>query len=118
MKMVDRDWGGADRLDHVAAVQHLRSDPLLDMDRAGVMGRSYGGYMTLTLACPLLVIQGANDPRVVQAESDDLVMWLGEMGKRVEYLVFPDEGHDMVKTSNKIRCYRAIVDFFSEHLRP
>jgi dipeptidyl aminopeptidase/acylaminoacyl peptidase len=32
--------------------------------------------------------------------------------------VFPDEGHDMVKTSNKIRCYRAIVDFFSEHLRP
>ena len=179
MKMVDRDWGGADRLDHVAAVQHLRSDPLLDMDRAGVMGRSYGGYMTLTLAgkhpdlwraacdlfgpfdlfsfldripeawktyfelgighpekdrdmlidrspkthlgglaCPLLVIQGANDPRVVQAESDDLVTWLGEIGKHVEYLVFPDEGHDMVKTSNKIRCYRAIVDFFSEHLRP
>ena len=50
MKRVDRDWGGNDRLDHVAAFDHLRADPRLDMDRAGVMGRSYGGYMTLTLA--------------------------------------------------------------------
>ena len=50
MKRVDLDWGGLDRLDHVAAVDLLRSDPRLDVDRAGVMGRSYGGYMTLTLA--------------------------------------------------------------------
>ena len=49
MKQVDRDWGGADRLDHVAGVERLRDDPRLDTNRIGVMGRSYGGYMTLTL---------------------------------------------------------------------
>ena len=47
MKRVDNDWGGLDRLDHVAAYEMLRSDPRLDVARAGVMGRSYGGYMTL-----------------------------------------------------------------------
>ncbi len=50
MKRVDRDWGGLDRLDHVAAFKVLKADPRLDMARVGVMGRSYGGYMTLTLA--------------------------------------------------------------------
>ena len=50
MKRVDHDWGGLDRLDHLAAFEMLRQDDRLDMDRVGVMGRSYGGYMTLTLA--------------------------------------------------------------------
>ena len=50
-KHVDRDWGGQDRLDHVHAVQKvLPEDDRLDVSRAGVVGRSYGGYMTLTLA--------------------------------------------------------------------
>lgn len=51
MKQVDRDWGGKDRLDHVHAMQEvLAKDERLDVSRAGVVGRSYGGYMTLTLA--------------------------------------------------------------------
>ncbi|MGH2542874.1 MAG: alpha/beta hydrolase family protein, partial [Ardenticatenaceae bacterium] len=50
MKQIDHDWGGQDRLDHIAAVETLRADPRLDTSRLGVMGRSYGGYMTLTLA--------------------------------------------------------------------
>ena len=50
-KHVDRDWGGQDRLDHVHAMQEvLPKDERLDVNRAGVVGRSYGGYMTLTLA--------------------------------------------------------------------
>ncbi len=50
-KHVDRDWGGQDRLDHVHAMQEvLPKDDRLDVSRAGVVGRSYGGYMTLTLA--------------------------------------------------------------------
>ena len=50
-KHVDRDWGGQDRLDHVHAMKEvLPKDDRLDVSRAGVVGRSYGGYMTLTLA--------------------------------------------------------------------
>lgn len=50
-KHVDRDWGGMDRLDHVHAMTEvLPKDERLDVSRSGVVGRSYGGYMTLTLA--------------------------------------------------------------------
>ncbi len=50
-KFVDHDWGGRDRLDHVHAMREVLSkDDRLDVSRAGVVGRSYGGYMTLTLA--------------------------------------------------------------------
>ncbi len=50
-KQVDRDWGGKDRLDHVHAMREvLPQDARLDVTRTGVVGRSYGGYMTLTLA--------------------------------------------------------------------
>src|SRR5213078_1769714 len=50
MKRVDHDWGGQDRLDHVHAMKLLKENPRIDASRAAVMGRSYGGYMTLTLA--------------------------------------------------------------------
>ena len=177
-KHVDRDWGGLDRLDHVHAMTEvLPKDERLDAARAGVVGRSYGGYMTLTLAaaasrscgggrghvrpvrplhvhrppagdveavlrdgrrrpgegprlphrrspkthiadisCPLLVIQGQNDPRVVERESRDVVEQLRELGRDVDYLVFEDEGHDVLKLANRVRCYDAIVGFFSQHL--
>jgi dipeptidyl aminopeptidase/acylaminoacyl peptidase len=177
-KRVDRDWGGQDRLDHVHAMTEvLPGDERVDVSRAGVVGRSYGGYMTLMLAsrhaelwraavdmfgpydlltfseripetwkpyfalalgdperdrdfiverspkttiagitAPLLVIQGQNDPRVVEQESHDLVDGLRALGKEVDYLVFEDEGHDVLKLGNRVRCYEAIVSFFSEHL--
>src|SRR5262249_59613668 len=52
-RKVDRDWGGQDRLDHVHAMTEvLPKDERIDVERAGVIGRSYGGYMTLTLAEP------------------------------------------------------------------
>jgi dienelactone hydrolase len=166
MQLVDRDWGGQDRLDHVFAMTEvLPKDDRVDVSRAAVVGRSYGGYMTLTLAgrhpelwsaavdmfgpydlfttveripetwkpcfhlalgdpvrdrdffverspktyigdidCPLLVIQGQNDPRVAEPESRDLVEDLRRMG------------HDVLKLANRVRCYDAIVGFFSEHL--
>jgi dipeptidyl aminopeptidase/acylaminoacyl peptidase len=177
MKQVDRDWGGKDRLDHVAAFEFLKKDKRLDMNRVGVMGRSYGGYMTLMLvgrhpelwkagcdmfgpynlftfieripetwktyfylavghpekdreffierspktylhqlACPLLVIQGRNDPRVREAESTDLVNELRAQGKKIEYIVFENEGHDVLKYENKVKCYTEIVKFFKRHL--
>ncbi|MBP1693262.1 MAG: peptidase family protein, partial [Chloroflexi bacterium] len=179
MKHVDHDWGGLDRLDHVAAFDLLHKDPRLDMDRAGVMGRSYGGYMTLTLvgrhpelwkaavdmfgpynlitflerlpdtwktafyltigspetdgeflserspstylanlACPLMVMQGAHDPRVVERESHDLVDNLRSLGKDITYVVYEDEGHDVIKFPNKVDCYNKITAFFIKHLHP
>ena len=68
------------------------------------------------IACPLLVIQGQNDPRVVERESRDLVEELQAQGKTVDYLVFEDEGHDVLKLENRVRCYETIVGFFSQHL--
>jgi dipeptidyl aminopeptidase/acylaminoacyl peptidase len=177
-KHVDRDWGGLDRLDHVHAMTEvLPRDDRVDASRAGVVGRSYGGYMSLTLAarhpelwraaidmfgpydlftfmdrlpetwkplfalsvgdpekdrdflverspkthiadiaCPLLVIQGQNDPRVVERESRDVVEQLRGRGRDVDYLVFEDEGHDVLKLGNRVRCYETIVDFLSQHL--
>jgi dipeptidyl aminopeptidase/acylaminoacyl peptidase len=70
------------------------------------------------LACPMLVIQGGNDPRVREIESRDVVEDLRAKGKDVEYLVFENEGHDVLKLENKVRCYNEIVDFFARHLQP
>lgn len=180
MKFVDHDWGGRDRQDHVHAMTTvLPQDTRLDVKRAAVIGRSYGGYMTLTLAarhpelwaaavdmfgpynladfinrvpetwkpyfklavgdpdkdmdflversprthidnvtCPMLVIQGKNDPRVIEQESREVVERLRAQGKQVDYLVFEDEGHDVLKYPNKVTCYNAITEFFRQHLRP
>jgi pimeloyl-ACP methyl ester carboxylesterase len=181
-KHVDRDWGGQDRLDHIHAMtQVLPKDKRIDVSCAAVVGRSYGGYMTLMLAgmhpelwkascdmfgpydlltfseripetwkpyfkmalgdpaipeereflgerspkthlknmaAPMLVIQGRNDPRVVAAESEDLVGQLRAQGRELDLLIFEDEGHDVLKYENRVRCYNAIADFFARHLNP
>jgi len=182
MKQVDRDWGGQDLLDHVHAMTKiLPKDKRLDMKRTAVVGRSYGGYMTLSLAgrhpglwsaacdmfgpydlitfceripetwkpyfkialgdpatsagrvflterspktyldnlsCPMLVIQGRSDPRVVAKESEELVADLKKKGKNIEMLVFEDEGHDVLKYINRVTCYNAITDLFAKYLKP
>jgi pimeloyl-ACP methyl ester carboxylesterase len=181
-KRVDRDWGGQDRLDHVwAMTKVLPKDKRIDAKRAAVVGRSYGGYMTLTLAgchpelwkascdmfgpydllsfseripetwkpyfkislgdpakpegraflaerspktylknlsAPMLVIQGRNDPRVAAAESEDLVRELKAAGKNMEMLVFENEGHDVLKYENRVKCYASITEFFAKYLKP
>lgn len=178
-KHVDHDWGGKDRLDLVEGLKFLEKDIRIDSSRRAVVGRSYGGYMTLMLAtrhpdlwqaacdmfgpynlitfverlpeswaaqfyisighpkkdadflkerspstymdnltAPLLVIQGKNDPRVVERESKDIVDRLNASGMHVEYLMFEDEGHDVLKFKNKVTVYNRIVSFFKENLRP
>ncbi len=181
-KQVDQDWGGQDRLDHVHAMTKvLPRDKRLDVKRTAVIGRSYGGYMTLTLAgrhpelwsaacdmfgpydlihfskripeawkpyfriaigdpsstegrafllerspktylenlaCPMLVIQGRNDPRVVAQESEQLVADLKDKGKDMQLILFEDEGHDVLKYANRAKCYTAIADFFARYLNP
>ncbi|SHF72977.1 S9 family peptidase [Ornithinibacillus halophilus] len=64
---------------------------------------------------PMLVIQGAKDPRVVQAESDQIVAKLEEKGRDVEYLVLEDEGHGFAKKENEIKVYSLMLDFLEKH---
>jgi dipeptidyl aminopeptidase/acylaminoacyl peptidase len=66
---------------------------------------------------PLIVLQGANDPRVIKPESDDIVAAVKKNGVPVEYVVFPDEGHGFTKRANQIQGYGAIREFLDEHLK-
>ena len=66
---------------------------------------------------PLIVLQGANDPRVLKVESDEIVEAVKKNGVPVEYIVFPDEGHGFVKKENQIKGYKAILDFVDKHLK-
>ncbi|MBS1251529.1 MAG: Dipeptidyl aminopeptidase BIII [Anaerolineales bacterium] len=68
------------------------------------------------ITAPLMVIHGANDPRVPLSEAEQLVEALEERGVPVAFLVFDDEGHGVVKLKNKRVLYPAIVDFLDEHL--
>ncbi|SFE18365.1 Dipeptidyl aminopeptidase/acylaminoacyl peptidase [Lentibacillus persicus] len=64
---------------------------------------------------PMLVIQGAHDPRVVKEESDNIVAKLQEKGRDVEYLVLEDEGHGFSKKENEIKVYKRMLDFLEKH---
>lgn len=65
---------------------------------------------------PLLIAQGANDPRVKQAESEQIVAALTAAGIDHEYLLFPDEGHGFAKPGNRLRFYAAAEAFLGRHL--
>jgi dipeptidyl aminopeptidase/acylaminoacyl peptidase len=65
---------------------------------------------------PLLVIQGAKDPRVVKGESDQLVARLRELGREVEYVVFEDEGHGFTKRQNEVRALSLAAEWLERHL--
>ncbi len=179
--MDDRKHGEADLGDVVASKQMLIGTGYVDSARIGIMGGSYGGYMTLAaltlqpdafkvgvdlfgisnwlrtlnnippwwesfrealykemgdpktdsvrlhrisplfnadkIKAPLMVLQGANDPRVLQVESDEIVAAARARGVPVEYVVFPDEGHGFVKKENEIKGYSAVLKFLDEHLK-
>ncbi|MBA3786028.1 MAG: prolyl oligopeptidase family serine peptidase, partial [Acidobacteria bacterium] len=66
---------------------------------------------------PLIVLQGANDPRVIKPESDEIVEAVKKNGGVVEYVVFDNEGHGFTKKANEIRAYKAIADFLDKHLK-
>jgi dipeptidyl aminopeptidase/acylaminoacyl peptidase len=66
---------------------------------------------------PLIVLQGANDPRVIKPESDDIVEAVKANGVPVEYIVFEDEGHGFLKKENEIKGYKAILNFLDKYLK-
>lgn len=176
----DRKHGEADLDDVVASKQMLIATGKIAPARIGIMGGSYGGYMTLAALSfrpdefkvgvdifgvanwlrtlesipawweaqrtalyaelgdpvkdkerlmrisplfhadqinkPLMVLQGANDPRVLQVESDEIVAKVKANGVPVEYVIFPDEGHGFVKRENEIKGYEAVLQFLEKHL--
>jgi dipeptidyl aminopeptidase/acylaminoacyl peptidase len=65
---------------------------------------------------PLLVVQGANDVRVVKAESDNIVEALRARGVEVEYMVKDDEGHGFLNPENQIDLHHAVERFLARHL--
>ncbi len=167
--------------DCVDAKEYLKTLDWVDPDRIGIMGGSYGGYMTLAalafepeefvcgvdifgvanwiatlenippywesfrlalyneighpekdreflhltspvfhgdkITKPLMILQGANDPRVLQAESDDMVAAIMENGGTVEYMVFDDEGHGFRKSSNRIAGFNKMLEFLDTNLK-
>jgi dipeptidyl aminopeptidase/acylaminoacyl peptidase len=95
-----------------ASMKKWVGDPDEDFDF--LMSRSPITYVE-QMKAPLLVLQGANDPRVVKPESDQMVEKLRSLGLDVEYHVFPDEGHDFSKRANQLKAYRIIAAFLFKH---
>lgn len=176
----DRKHGDADLRDCVESKKFLTATGYVLPDKIGILGGSYGGYMTLAaltfapdefavgvdifgvanwlrtlnsmpawwgpqrdamfkeighpktdsvalynksplfhtqrIKKPLLVIQGANDPRVLKVESDEIVANVQKNGVPVEYVTFPDEGHGFVKKENETTAYKAIRVFLDKYL--
>jgi dipeptidyl aminopeptidase/acylaminoacyl peptidase len=180
--MDDRKHGDVDLKDCVWGKKFLAQNPLIDSTKIGIIGGSYGGYMTMAALAfqpdefalgvdlfgvtnwlrtlrsipsfwesgkkalyaemgdpntadsvmlynysplfhaknirkPFMVLQGKNDPRVLQAESDEIVAAAKQNGIKVEYVLFEDEGHGFVKNENEIRGYRQILQFLDENLK-
>ena len=89
----------------------------LETDRAKLVERSPITHID-NVRCPMLVVQGTNDPRVPKEESDQVVERLRARGVPVEYMVFEDEGHGFTKRANSDKAHARIVDFLTEQLQP
>ncbi|MCP3141686.1 S9 family peptidase [Pyxidicoccus xibeiensis] len=177
----DQKHGREPLQDCLEAKKYLASLPYVDASRIGIIGGSYGGYMTLAALAfhpdafnvgvdifgvsnwlrtlksippyweaqrlalyqeigdpvkqeeqlravsplfhaekirkPLLVIQGANDPRVLKVESDEIVQAVKKSKVPVEYVVFPDEGHGFSKKKNEAEAYSRTRAFLDQHLK-
>jgi dipeptidyl aminopeptidase/acylaminoacyl peptidase len=74
-------------------------------------------FNTDKIKTPLLVLQGANDPRVLQVESDEIVAGAKKNGTPVEYVLFPDEGHGFVKKENQIKAAGETLKFLDKYLK-
>lgn len=66
---------------------------------------------------PFIVLQGSNDPRVLQVESDEIVAAARKNGVPVEYVIFPDEGHGFIKKENNIKASESILKFLDIYLK-
>ncbi|HWT13502.1 MAG TPA: S9 family peptidase [Allosphingosinicella sp.] len=103
-------WWGAQRV----ALFDEMGDPASDAERHR---RISPLFHASAIRRPMLVVQGANDPRVLQVESDELVAAVRANNVPVEYLLFPDEGHGFLRKQNRISASEAYLRFLDQHLR-
>lgn len=66
---------------------------------------------------PVIVLQGVNDPRVIKAESDDMVQAVKDNGGIAEYVLFDDEGHGFTKSKNRIEGFNRVLKFLDKYLK-
>jgi dienelactone hydrolase len=90
-------------------VGHLENEPDFLKSRSPLFRAEH-------ITRPLLIGQGANDPRVKRAESDQIVQAMRKNGQPVEYIVFEDEGHGFQRPENSLRFYAAAEEFLSQYL--
>jgi len=103
-------WWGAQRI----ALYDEMGDPATDAERHR---RISPLFHTDGITKPLLVVQGANDPRVLQVESDELVAAVRANGVPVEYVLFPNEGHGFTRRDNRITAQEAYLSFLDKYVR-
>jgi dipeptidyl aminopeptidase/acylaminoacyl peptidase len=89
-------------------------DPATDAERHRAISPLFHAE---NIVRPMLVVQGANDPRVLQVESDELVAAVRENEVPVEYVLFPDEGHGFRRRENRITASEAYVTFLDQYLK-
>jgi dipeptidyl aminopeptidase/acylaminoacyl peptidase len=103
-------WWGAER----QALYDEMGDPATDAERHR---RISPLFHAKNIVRPMLVVQGANDPRVLQVESDELVAAARANNVPVEYVLFPDEGHGFLRRENRVTAQEAYLKFLDAHVR-
>jgi dipeptidyl aminopeptidase/acylaminoacyl peptidase len=97
----------------LAMLQERVGNP--ETERGFLESRSPLNYVD-RIKIPMLIAQGANDPRVKQAESEQIVAAMEAKGIPYRYMLFPDEGHGFAKPENRLKFYAATEAFLAEHL--
>ena len=103
-------WWGAQR----DSLYDELGDPAKEEER---LTRISPLFHAANITKPMLVIQGANDPRVLQVESDELVAGVRKNNVPVEYVIFPDEGHGFLRKENRITASNAYLAFLNQYLK-
>ena len=98
-----------------AMFYEMVGDPVKD---SALLAAASPVFFVDKIKVPLFIAQGANDPRVNKAESDQVVEALKKRGIEVEYMVKDDEGHGFANEKNSIDFYTAMEKFFAKHLAP
>lgn len=100
----------------VRAMFAVRVGDMDDPEELAMLNRQSPLNSAADIKAPLMVIQGANDPRVKKSESDQIVVAMRDLGRKVEYIVAEDEGHGFANEINNLASYAAVEQFLGSHL--